>query len=234
MREDGEEAQGGASWRSKLRGSLTTRTATALAGAVIAALVFLKIAEDVLEGEATAFDRSVSLWLHGLDAPALDVAMRVFTFMGSAPFVSGLVVLVTVWLLLRRARTFAGIIVAVASVTVGLNLLLKTLFHRPRPQLFYEIPRPESFSFPSGHAMTSAAVYGILAFVIARVHPRARAPLYVGASVLVLLVGISRVFLGVHWPTDVLAGFAAGGVILAGGTIALGSDAAAAAGANRR
>jgi undecaprenyl-diphosphatase len=70
--------------------------------------------------------------------------------------------------------------------------------------------------------MVSTAVYGIAAFVAARLWPRLRWPLYVGMPLLVLIIGISRVYLGVHWPSDVLAGFAAGGLILLAGRLALG------------
>lgn len=79
-----------------------------------------------------------------------------------------------------------------------------------------------SNSFPSGHTMVATAVYGMTAIVIARLRPGLRVPVYGSAPFLVLFIGISRVFLGVHWPTDVLAGFAAGGLVLVAGTLAIG------------
>ena len=90
------------------------------------------------------------------------------------------------------------------------------MFTRARPALEPTIPLPESYSFPSGHAMTGLAVYGALAAVIIHRVPRARAAVLAAAVPLVLAIGVSRVYLGVHWPSDVLAGFAAATPILVG------------------
>lgn len=211
----------GASVFSRLRSSLSFRTAVALAVGLVAALAFIEVTEELLEGEAAPFDRRVSLWLHRLDAPALLVVMRAFTWLGSVPFMFGVVALVAAWALRRRRRALAGVFVAVASAAEGLNLLLKVIFRRPRPDLATVIATPESYSFPSGHAMVSIAVYGMVALVAARLRPRLRVPLYIGTPILVLLIGASRVFLGVHWASDVLAGFAAGGLVLVMGKLAL-------------
>jgi len=207
---------------SKLRGSLSMRTAVALAAGAAAALAFLEIAEEVLEGEATPFDHSVSLWLHDFDSPTLDGVMRAFTFLGSGAVVIGVVALVATWGLQHRRRAVVGVLVAVAAVAEGLNVLLKLFFHRSRPDLILEIVAPESYSFPSGHAMLSTAVYGMTTLIVAQLQPRFRLPLYIGTPFLILFIGISRVYLGVHWPTDVLAGFAAGGLVLIAGKLALG------------
>ncbi len=211
----------GAELFSKLRRSFFALTAVPLAAGVLAAVAFLEVAEEVLEGDATAFDHSVSLWLHGFDSPALTTVMRVFTFLGSAPAVIGTTFLVAAWALRSAARGLAGVLVAVASVAEGLNLLLKGAFQRQRPDLFTEIVAPKSYSFPSGHAMAAAAVYGMAAVVVARLRPSLRRPLCIFTPLFVLVVGMSRAFLGVHWPTDVLAGFAAGGLVLVAGVLAL-------------
>ncbi len=197
------------------------RTAVALAVGVVAAVAFLWITEEVLEGAATPFDRSVSLWLHGFDSAALDGVMRAFTFLGSGAVITGVVALVAAWGLQHRRRAIVGVLVAVAAVAEGMNLLLKLLFHRSRPDLFSEIALPASYSFPSGHAMVSTAAYGMVTLVIAQLEPKLRFPLYISTPFLILVIGISRVYLGVHWPTDVLAGFAAGGMLLVAGKLAL-------------
>lgn len=209
-------------WVAKVKTSLSTRAAVPLGAAVVAVVVLCEVAEDVLQGEATPFDHSVSLWLHHFDSPATDAVMRVFTFLGSTPAIIAVVTFVAVWAFRRTTRAVAGVLVAVMSVAEGLNILLKVLFQRPRPDLFSEIVAPRSYSFPSGHSMVAAAVYGMTAIVIARLRPGLRPLLYVTAPFLVLFIGISRVFLGVHWPTDVLAGFAAGGLVLVAGKLALG------------
>lgn len=94
--------------------------------------------------------------------------MRAFTFLGSVPVVIGVVALAVAWALRRGRRGVAGVLVAVASVAEGLNLLLKLLFHRSRPALFSEIVLPASYSFPSGHAMVSTAVYGTVMLIVAQ------------------------------------------------------------------
>lgn len=104
--------------------------------------------------------------------------------------------------------------IGVIAVDEALNFYLKHLFERPRPNLFLEIAALHSYSFPSGHAMAAAAIYGMIAVVIARLAPRIRIWVAVLTLLLVMLIGLSRIYLGVHWVTDVLAGYAAGATLL--------------------
>ena len=205
-----------------IRESLPVRAAVLLVLAAGAVIVFADLAEDVLERETVAFDRAVALAIHGLDAPLVDAVMRAFSACGSAVAVLPVVAVVAAWGFARGERETAGVFLAVAALAEVLNVVLKHLFHRARPALFEEIPSPQSFSFPSSHAMLAAAVYGMAGFVLARLRPRLRTPLAVATPALVLLIGASRVYLGVHWPTDVLAGFAAGALVLVAGVLALG------------
>ncbi|HYR20245.1 MAG TPA: phosphatase PAP2 family protein [Myxococcales bacterium] len=175
--------------------------------------VFAKIAREVQERETTAVDRAVSLTLHRLDSPWMDAVMLAFTFLGSFPAVAAVVVAVAIWRVRSHDRRSAVALVLVVAVTELLNLGLKEIFQRPRPSLFQEIATLHSYSFPSGHAMASAAVYGSVAGVLARAYPAWRRAILLGACSLVLLIGLSRVYLGVHWITDVLAGWAAGAFI---------------------
>jgi membrane-associated phospholipid phosphatase len=177
--------------------------------------------KTLLVKEATAFDHAVSLWLHHLDSPSADIVMRVFTFLGSPWAIAAVVALVAAWAIRSRARPLAGVLIAVALVAEGLTFLLKMAFQRTRPDLFAAIAVPRSYSFPSGHAMLATAVYGMAAVVATRLRPSLRLPLAIITPLFVVLVGLSRVFLGVHWPTDVLAGFAAGGTVVVAGVLAL-------------
>ena len=199
---------------------LSLRTSALLAAGLVALAAFAGITRWVIEGNSTGFDRSVSLWAHGFDDPTLDILMRAITFLGAGPAVVGFVVVGAALALWRNGRVPAGVLVAVAVVAEILNVSLKHLFQRARPDLFSKIALPTSYSFPSGHALVSAAVYGMAAIVVARLYPRLRAPLYLGALLLVFLIGLSRVYLGVHWPTDVLGGFALGGFVLVTGIMA--------------
>jgi undecaprenyl-diphosphatase len=183
------------------------------------AALFAKIAEDVVNRESTQFDRAVSLWVHRFDTPSIDLVMRLFTFIGSFPVIALVAIVVLTWCWRRGDRdAFAGLL-GVIAVNEALNFALKHLFGRPRPNLFEEIATLHSYSFPSGHAMAAAAIYGMIAVVIARLAPSLRLWVGLAAVALALLIGLSRVYLGVHWITDVLAGYAAGATILFGGIL---------------
>lgn len=202
--------------------ALASRTVLLAIGALVATGVFAGIADEVVEHETSAFDRAVSLALHRLDSPIMDVLMRGFSMLGSFPVLLAVVIL-TVTLCLRRGdRGAAYTVLAVSIATEALNFILKHAFERPRPSLFTEIATLHSYSFPSGHAMSAAAIYGIVTAVLARFWPQRARPVLIIVPVLVLLIGMSRIFLGVHWVTDVLAGFAAGLFLLLGGLYLLG------------
>lgn len=206
---------------AQLPGALTRRAAV-FAGATLGAIgLFAKIAEDVVEHETTGFDSVVSGALHRLANPMLDVAVHAFTALGTAPVVLIVVLGVTGWSLCRRDRRAAATLVAVSVATEGLILVLKLGFHRVRPVPWTGVATPESYSFPSGHAMAAAAIYGMVAVVLARLHPRLARPAVLLTPLLILMIGVSRVYLGVHWPTDVLAGFAAGAFLLGVGMYVL-------------
>jgi membrane protein DedA with SNARE-associated domain/membrane-associated phospholipid phosphatase len=182
--------------------------------------LFAKIAEDVVTKESTAFDEHVSLALHRLANPVLDQVMLIFSAIGSAPAVITVALMVIIWSLRRRDFPAAIALAVVAGVVEGLNLVLKLAFHRSRPSL-WEFVTLHSYSFPSGHAMAAVGIYGMVAFVMAQRWPRLRRLIMALACLLILLIGTSRVYLGQHWPTDVLGGYAAGAFLLAVGVYAL-------------
>ena len=115
----------------------------------------------------------------------------------------------------RRWLELAGFLVCLIGEAL-LNILLKNLFERSRPDLF-QMVEAAGYSFPSGHAMVSLCLYGMIAFLISRQIPRWqwRLAVVTFATVLVAAIGLSRVYLGVHYPTDVVAGYFAGGMWLA-------------------
>jgi membrane-associated phospholipid phosphatase len=183
---------------------------------VVATLTFAWIAKGVFANNFVAFDDGVITWLHGYWSPAANLVMLFFTTMGDLPALALLLgmVAVTLW---SRGRWIdaAGLILAGAGAGI-LNQLMKGVFQRVRPDL---IPSPfhlTSYSFPSGHSMGSIACYGMLAFVITRLlrRPLHRALVIVAAALIIFCVGLSRIYFGVHYPTDVLGGFLAGGAWL--------------------
>jgi membrane-associated phospholipid phosphatase len=210
-----------ASLEKRLPTRFPPRALILLVLALGAAGTFAEIAEDVWNRETSEFDRSLSIAIHQHHSPFMDFAMRLFTTIGSLKVVVVVLALVIVSTVRRGDRRAAYSLLAVFLGSEVLNWVLKSLVGRSRPDLFHEIATLHTYSFPSGHAMTGAAVYGMIGAVLAREHPRLRWPLAVAIPTLIFLIGVSRIFLGVHWPTDVLAGWAAGMTLMLVGFAAL-------------
>jgi undecaprenyl-diphosphatase len=180
---------------------------------------FAELADEVLEGDSMGADSWI---LQALRDPARDhapigpswlaEAARDVTALGGHAVLGMVIAAVSGFLLLQRKPHIAGLVLASGLGGMVVNNLLKVWFNRPRPDLVPHAVQVHSLSFPSGHAMVSAAVYLSLAVVVARILPRPAGKAYVLAVgvVLTFLVGLTRVYLGVHYPTDVLAGWLAG------------------------
>lgn len=188
-----------------------------LALAVMALLLFAGLADEVLEGDTRRFDDAVRLAIHRSASPPLTTLTRVVTSLGSVWFLT-LVGLCVVLGFLKAGRRRAALLFAItmAGATL-LNVVLKLSFRRTRPAPFFDTPLPSSYSFPSGHALASFCFYGALAAIVtARIRSRRwRAVVWTLAALLVVPIGFSRVYLGVHYPSDVLAGYAAATVWVA-------------------
>ena len=192
-----------------------------LAGLVIASGLwgFEELMEVARASTPHAFDTEILLAFRKagqpdspIGPPWLEGAMRDVTSLGSASVLVLITTAVIVYLLMiRRPATALLIFVAVAGGQV-LSSLLKAGIDRPRPDLVSHLVNETSFSFPSGHAMLSAVTYLTLGSLAARfLHGRTTKIFVLCLAVLTtVLVGISRVYLGVHWPSDVLAGWCAG------------------------
>jgi membrane-associated phospholipid phosphatase len=189
----------------------------ALAVLTAGAWAFGALAEEMAEGDTVHVDRPVANWLHERATDPLTDVLRVFTWSGNGGFLV-LVVLVGALVLLRRGLVTDAVFVVLAFagaevITYG----MKHGFRRERP--FFEDPlaTASSFSFPSGHSLVSLAVYGSLALVAARHAPNRRVAtaVLIAACAWVLAIGFSRLYLGVHFLSDILAGYAAGAAWLA-------------------
>lgn len=180
---------------------------------VTALFVFGWLAEEVLEGDTQKFDAVVRNAVHQLTTPGLTHLMQAFSVLGSVAVSTALSLLAICALIYsHQARTAA--LVAITMLGAGvLDLALKHTFHRARPIGFFGIS-PSSYSFPSGHALGSLCFYGVLAAILsARVRGRAaRFCIWIAATILVTLIGFSRIYLGVHYPSDVIAGYCAAAV----------------------
>ncbi|WP_349368192.1 phosphatase PAP2 family protein [Salinarimonas sp.] len=182
---------------------------------------FIELADEVLEGETHAVDEAILVALRtpgDLSDPLgpgwLEEMMRDFTALGGTGVLTLLTIAAVGFLLVAKAPRVALAVALAIGGGILLSTLLKSGFDRPRPELVPHGSIVYTASFPSGHSMMSATVYLTLAALVSRVLRRRRLRVYlVGlAVVLTLLVGFSRVYLGVHWPTDVLAGWTVGAV----------------------
>jgi undecaprenyl-diphosphatase len=185
----------------------------ALLVAATALFVFGWLAEEMLEGDTQQFDAFVRTAVHQLATPGLTRLMQVFSFLGSVAAVTTMcLVAICVSLYFRHARTAALLAITMLGVAV-LDVALKHAFHRPRPVAFFGAT-PSSYSFPSGHALGSFCFYGMLAAILAaRARGRgAKFCVWMAAVVLVGMIGFSRIYLGVHYPSDVIAGYCAAAV----------------------
>ncbi len=175
-----------------------------------AVTLFLKLAEDVWLNEGFAWDATIMLGIHSLSRPWLDKLFWLITQTGG-PLIVLPVVGTAVWFWQHNQRIETWLILASFGGTTLLNSLLKLLFARPRPNVFPPLMTETSYSFPSGHAMSAVAVYGLLALLLWQRGQRGWAAL---AGLWVPLVALSRVYLGVHYPSDVLASLALGTIWL--------------------
>jgi undecaprenyl-diphosphatase len=179
--------------------------------AAVALLLFGGLAEGVLHGRIQRFDDRIRMLVHAHANPALTAAMRGLSSIGTPACLMVLGALVVIlYARAGRPRTATLFVIAVLGAEL-LDQLLKLLFHRTRPVAFFGLAEPMGYSFPSGHSLVSCVFFGVLAaFAAMRTESRARRWLYYGAAALLIgAIGFSRIYLGVHYLSDVLAGYAA-------------------------
>ena len=182
-----------------------------VAGALVAlggTFLFAELAGHVTSGATQQFDDRVLRWIHAHRVEALERVMLEITFLGTGSVVITMVAVSALFLWLTRHK-YSALLLLVATVGgILLNNLLKVGFGRPRPQIFDWGTEVVSLSFPSGHAMSSAVVYSSVAYLAARLQRRRlhRVLTLLAAVLLIALISMSRLYLGVHYPSDVLAG----------------------------
>jgi len=185
--------------------------------------LFIGLANLVMAGETQAIDERILLSLRDPDPAAtgqlpgphwVQEAGRDLTALGGGAVLFLLSLLVGLYLLLQRKVATALLLLAAILGGVIFTQILKELFGRPRPDLVPHATIVTSTSFPSGHSMYAAVTYLTLAVILVRVHNRRRMKVLfmVSALLITFLVGFSRVYLGVHWPSDVVGGWLVGGV----------------------
>ena len=161
-----------------------------------------------------SFEIAISNWFHSFSTPWLDFIFKSITTVGSGSFLTIVIVIVSIFLLFRFELHKSHIVV-LSGIMSGLgSFFLKRAFDRPRSDLWIPLVEEHSLSFPSGHAMISVAVYGALAMFLAEKYPNRKMRIYSLFGILIFLIGISRIYLGVHWTTDILGGWVFGGLVL--------------------
>ncbi len=186
-----------------------------LAIAILAILLFAWLADNVVAQHTFAFDASVRRAVHAYATPQITRLMFAVSFMGRGGLIAIALLAFLLFYRLRWRRAAIWLAVTLAGALV-LEVTLKTAFHRPRPVPFFG-PAPLTYSFPSGHALFSFCFYGVLAGLLAgRVRPLpARILIWLIAAFMVVAIGLSRIYIGVHTPSDVIAGYLAGTIWVA-------------------
>lgn len=184
-------------------------------GVVLAAVAlwfFKKQADQVVEGHADRMDEAVMTAVHRIDNPGMHRTMDAVTQLGSHVAIGTAAGLTALMMLKRGRRHDAWTVVISTGGAMAINTILKNIFRRQRPiEMARRIKLPRSHSFPSGHSLLSAATYPIVAHhLVERASLPVQAVAHTLAGMIVISVGFSRIYFGVHFPSDVLGGFAAG------------------------
>jgi len=178
-----------------------------LLGILLPLLIVGALGEDVLEQQRFAFETPLMLWLHAHSTPTLDHLAVILAYVGGYQVIAPVSAVLSFALWRRAVLPARFFVIAVLGAAV-LNSVMKFAFHRPRPELWPRLLQESGASFPSGHSMYSAAF--VTALILLAWNTRLRWLALVLGTLFTLIVGWSRVDLGVHYPTDVLAGWLTG------------------------
>lgn len=205
-------------WRNNIESPIvfliTTVGTVGLVSCLIIIYVVAQISDEVLDREAFAFDKTILLWIHSFANPTLDGIMRFITRFNDPSTVTVIAIAVLAILVWRHYDSEAQIFVIDCLGGVVLSYGLKSVFGKVRPDLWKSAIEDLSFSYPSGHALGSTVLYGFIAYLVASRYPQFSLLIYVGAIFLIGAIGLSRLYLGVHWPTDIIGGYGIGFVWL--------------------
>jgi membrane-associated phospholipid phosphatase len=171
-------------------------------------IVFSKLAGEIIEKEPIAFDNTILLWIYSHATPFYNRVFLIITTIGNLSVIVPITLLIVGGLLYKEQSKKAFIVFTSVAGAICANIILKLLFQRERPDLWHSIITETTYSFPSGHALISTAL--ILSIVAITWRTRARWPVLVVGSIFIALIGISRLYLGVHYPSDVIAGWSIG------------------------
>ena len=180
-----------------------------LAVSILCLFLFAWLGSEVRAGDTLRFDETVRSWIHQFSSPGMTRVMTFFSLLGYNILIVELLIAFIIFAMLRWKRAALWLAIAMAG-SLLLDLALKYAYHRARPTAYFGVA-PSSYSFPSGHALCSLCFYGVLAGLLsARTKSLAwRIVAWTVAAILIVAIGLSRIYLGVHYPSDVLAGYLA-------------------------
>ncbi len=171
-------------------------------------IIFSRLAGEVLEKKPIFLDSSILNWIHAQSSPALDVFFLIITTLGNAEVILPLTLLLTAYLIYKKQRLNAFVLLVSVGGAAAANTIIKALFQRERPTFWQSAITETSYSFPSGHAAISCALLLSVMFIAWRTKWRWLA--IIGGGLIIGLIGVSRLYMGVHYPTDVAAGWSVG------------------------
>jgi undecaprenyl-diphosphatase len=191
---------------------LAIGTSGGVALSALAFWFFEKQADSVVEGRADRYDEAIMQAVHTIDNPAMHRVMEAVTTLGSHAAIGTAAGITAIAMLTKGRKQDAWTVVISTGGAMVINTVLKNIFRRQRPkELARRIKLPDSHSFPSGHSLLSAATYPIVAHhLVQNESLPMQAAVHTISAMVILSVGFSRVYFGVHFPSDVLGGFAAG------------------------
>jgi len=186
-----------------------------LAVAVLALFLFAWLGSEVLQGDTQHFDLAIRTWVHRFASPGMTRAMTAISLLGYNILIGEMLIAFAFFAWLRWRRAAVWLAVAMTGA-LALDMTLKYAYHRTRPTAYFGV-EPQSYSFPSGHALCSFCFYGVMAGLLsARTKSLPwRLAIWIAAALLVIAIGLSRIYLGVHYPSDVIAGYLAAAVWVA-------------------
>lgn len=184
---------------------------TGIVLSLLSTAVFVWISDRVLDRQTLNWDKNILLAAKATHSPILDWVMKGFSVIGGTILVTLVALGFGAWFLMRRQKTKLIALSVTALGGTALNLLIKHFFNRDRPQL-WALTNDDlnTSSYPSGHVTIGLVIYGFCSYLLAREHPRWRGLIFTGTVLLMAIIGWSRIYVGLHWPTDVIAGYAAG------------------------
>lgn len=176
---------------------------------LLGVIAFGLLADEMGEGDTGRFDAFVREGVNTFATPVITPVMIFFSFVGDWPFLTFLGIVLFAFFLYIKWKREAVIFFITNIGELILNLSLKGLYQRQRPEAFFGYELPPSYSFPSGHALGSFCFFGILAWLVAAnvKSTMGKVEIYVTAALMILLIGLSRIYLGVHYPSDIVAGY---------------------------